>query len=121
MRILQSVNLALRFLLELGALGAVGYWGWETGNGVLRPVLALVAVAAVIVVWALFISPKATFDLARPLQFALELCVWAAAGAALYASGRRGLALAFVVVAVVSGSLNYVWRLDWPNGQRLAL
>jgi hypothetical protein len=108
-RILEHANLALRFLLELGALAAVGYWGWTTGDGAMRPVLALGGMAAVAVVWALFISPKATIELARPLRFVIELGVWTAASAALWAAGRQGLAVAFIAVAVVSGSLNYIW------------
>jgi Protein of unknown function (DUF2568) len=107
---LRNTNLALRFLLELSALAAVGYWGWTTGDGVLRPVLALAAVSAVAVVWGFFISPKATIELPGPLRLALELVVWVAAGAALYATGHTSLALVFVGVAVVSGFLNYAWR-----------
>jgi hypothetical protein len=106
---MKEANLVLRFLLELGALAAVGYWGWRAGEGALAPVLAVAAVAAVAVVWGLFLSPKATFELARPLRFAIELAVWTAAGAALYATGQERLAVAFVVVAVVSGALNYAW------------
>ncbi len=109
MKILENANLVLRFLLELAALAAVGYWGWTTGAGVMRPVLAVGSVATVVVVWTLFIRPDPTIELARPLRFVLELGVWAAAGAALYAAGHARLALAFVAVAVVSGSLNYAW------------
>lgn len=32
MEALESANLALRFLLELGVLVAVGYWGFRTGQ-----------------------------------------------------------------------------------------
>ena len=49
---MRAANLGLRFLLELGALAAVGYWGWETGDGLLGWVLAIGAIAAVIAVWA---------------------------------------------------------------------
>ena len=33
MEIIKSVNLAVRFLLELGALVAMSYWGFQTGSG----------------------------------------------------------------------------------------
>jgi hypothetical protein len=33
MLIVQSLNLAVRFLLEICALTALGYWGFKTGNG----------------------------------------------------------------------------------------
>ena len=59
---MRAANLGLRFLLELGALAAVGYWGWETGDGLLGWVLAIGAIAAVIAVWALFVSPKHTVE-----------------------------------------------------------
>ena len=32
LELIKSVNLALRFLLELCALGALGYWGFKTGS-----------------------------------------------------------------------------------------
>ncbi len=34
------LNLALRFLLELSALFAMGYWGWSAAQGIFRFVLA---------------------------------------------------------------------------------
>ena len=109
MKILAGANLGLRFLLELGALAAVGYWGWTTGDAAARWALAAGSVAAVGLVWGLFVSPKATIEVARPLQFAVELAVWTAAGAALHAAGNTRLALAFVGASVVSGALNYAW------------
>jgi hypothetical protein len=32
MELIKGANLALRFLLELCALGALGYWGFKAGN-----------------------------------------------------------------------------------------
>lgn len=110
MSVLENANLALRFLLELSAFAATGSWGWRTGDGGWRWLLAAAAVAAVAAVWGLFVSPKAAIELARPLQFAIELAVWAAAGAALHATGHSRLAVAFVAVAVASGALNYAWE-----------
>jgi hypothetical protein len=110
MAALRNTNLALRFLLELSALAAVAYCGWETGDGALRPILAVVFVAAFAVVWGLFLAPKRRIDLADPARLALEFGMWLAAGAALYATDHAGLAIAFVAVAVVSGALNYAWQ-----------
>jgi hypothetical protein len=107
--VLRGANLGLRFVLELSAIAAVAYWGWTTGDGALAWVLALGAALAVVAVWALFVSPKAKVEVARPAGLAIELAVWLAAGAALYASGHPLLAVAFAVVAVASGSLNYAW------------
>jgi hypothetical protein len=72
-------------------------------------VLAIAAVSAVIVVWALFISPQPTIELPDVLRLVLELAVWSAAGATLYASAGAALGIAFLGVAVLSGALNYGW------------
>ena len=103
---LKGANLALRFALELAALGAVGWWGWDAGG----PLLALAALAAVVVVWGAFVAPKRRFDLSAPIRLAIELVVWLAAGAGLYGVGHTALAVAFVVLAVVSGALNHLWQ-----------
>lgn len=74
----------------------------------MRWVLTLGALIAVIAIWVLFVSPNPTVPLARPVRLVIEFVVWVAAGLALYATGSRTLALAFVVVAVISGVANYV-------------
>ena len=57
----------------------------------------------------MFVAPKARVELPRPARFAIELGVWTAAAAGLWSSGHGGLALAFLLVAVASGAVNYVW------------
>ena len=109
MRILEGANLALRFLLELSAIGLVAYWGWDVGSGAWSWVLAVAAALAVIAVWWLFVAPKAAIELARPARFAIELGVWTAAAAALWGTGRPLLGAVFLAVAVASGTLNYIW------------
>jgi Protein of unknown function (DUF2568) len=112
---LRGANLALRFLLELCALAALGYWGWTTGSGVTRWLLAAAAVGAMAVVWGLFLAPKRRIDLAKPLRLAIEFVVFGAASAGLAATGQTALAIAFAIVAVISGTLNYVW--DSPEAR----
>ena len=107
---MKAANLALRFTLELAALAAVGYWGWSAGDGPTRWLLLAGAVGAVAVVWGLFVAPKRRFDLPGPARLAIELAVWLAAGAALIVTDHAVLGVAFVVVAVGSGVLNYLWR-----------
>ena len=38
----NPINLGVRFLLELAALAALGFWGWTQHTGVLRYLLAIV-------------------------------------------------------------------------------
>ena len=107
---MKDANLALRFLIEVAALAIFAYWGWKAGNGAVRWAIAVGAVAAAVVVWALFVSEDPTISIPRSLQFVIELGVWAAAGAALYAAGHARLAMAFLGIAIASGVLNYVWE-----------
>jgi hypothetical protein len=103
MKVLEGANLGLRFLLELSALAATAYWGFETESGVIGWLLAVGAPALVIVVWALFLAPKRTIELAKPIRFVLELMVFGAAALALAAAGQRALAVVFAVVAAIGG------------------
>lgn len=61
----HPLNLALRFLLELIALGAMAYWGWTQNDGVWRwvAVLGLPLIAAV-----LWISFRVPGDMERMVQ-----------------------------------------------------
>jgi hypothetical protein len=107
---LQGANSAVRFVLELSAIAAVAYWGVEAGSGIWGWLLAVGAAALVIAVWALFLSPKATVELAQPLRLGLEFAVFGAAALALAAAGQGALAVVLAVAAAISGTLNYVWN-----------
>jgi hypothetical protein len=48
----HPVNLALRFLLEIAALIALGYWGWKQGTGTMRYVAAVGIPVVAAVLWA---------------------------------------------------------------------
>jgi len=105
----RNLNLALRFALELCALAALAYWGLETGGDATRWLLAILAPATMVVVWALFVSPRATIQLPRPAQLAVEFAVFGAASVGLANAGQLTLGVILAVVALVSGTLNYVW------------
>jgi hypothetical protein len=110
MSVLRGANLAIRFLVvELGALAATAYWGYETGSGILHVLLAIGAPALVVTAWALFVSPKRKYDLAKPTRLAIELVVLGAATAALWDVSDPALAIAYAALAAVSGTLNYLW------------
>jgi hypothetical protein len=80
---MKAANLAVRFFLELAALAALAYWGWGVSW-----VLAILAPAAWIVLWATFGSPKAKVPLSTPGRIAFEAIVFGAAAVALWAAGR---------------------------------
>ena len=106
---MRGANLVLRFILELSALAATTYWGFANASGLTQWVLGRGAPAAVAVVWGLFVSPKAKIEFPHPARFSIELLVFAAAALALAAADQPMLAVILAVLALVSGTLNYLW------------
>ena len=110
MMVIKSANLALRFLLELGILGALGYWGFRTGNGTLMKwVLGLGAPLLAAVVWGTFLSPKATVELPTSPRLLLEVVVFGLAALALYKAGQTNLAATLGLVYVINRILLTIW------------
>ena len=91
----RALTLTLRFVLELCALGALGYWGWQTGNTFpLKVAAGIGASLAAAVVWGLFVSPRASIAVPSPVCLIIEVAVFALAVLALVAAGQPTLALA---------------------------
>lgn len=101
----KGILLVLRFALELGALVALGYWGFETGgSAAVDVVLGVGAPLLAAVIWGLFVSPKAKYG--TPLRQAVfEAAVFGAAVLALFASDHAGLAIAFAGAAFADSVL----------------
>lgn len=53
----NPLNLALRFVLELGGLFAFGYWGWTQHTGALRFLLGIGLPLLAVVIWGTFRVP----------------------------------------------------------------
>jgi hypothetical protein len=107
---IKSANLALRFILELCALGALGYWGYQTGSGLLLKIgLAIGAPLLAAVVWGAFIAPKASVPVPVWLWLALQALIFGLAAVSLVVTGHRTLAVAFVLGVTINGALLYVW------------
>ena len=102
----RTANLGLRFLLELGLLAGVAWWGWHEW-GWWAAVLLPIALA---VVWSSFLSPKARWTIPVRARFALELVVFAAGTAAYLRAGGAGVAVAFAVVAAASELVTWTGR-----------
>lgn len=95
----------IRFVVELFAIFTFAFWGftawpfaWNILAGIAAPLLA-------ILVWALFVSPKAVVRVHPFARAAIELVVFAAATVAWWTMGQVWIGLAFALVAIVSGAL----------------
>jgi hypothetical protein len=108
---LRGANLALAFLLELGALVALSYWGFRTGDTALTKWLfGIGAPLLAAVVWGLFVAPKAARRAALPVRLALKALVFGAAALALAAVGRPALGLVLFGAGAVNQALLLRWR-----------
>jgi Protein of unknown function (DUF2568) len=96
-------NDVLRSVLELFAFVSLGLWGflawdlpWSIVLGIGAPVLA-------ILLWALFLSPRAVLAIDVYGRSLIELLIMGAAALAWLDLGQPIVAIVFGVVAVVSG------------------
>jgi hypothetical protein len=97
---LRAGNLAVKFALELVAIGSFAYWGATVASGALAILLALVAPVLAIALWGRFAAPRSERKLPLRPRIAFELAVFALAALALLrASWPAAIALATVVVA----------------------
>jgi len=107
---IKNANLAMAFFLELGVLVALGYWGYQTGQGTIAKIgLGIGAPAVAVVVWGLFGAPKAVWHLDGPWRLILEVVFFGSAAVALFAAGQRVLGVAFALVFVLNSVLIYAW------------
>jgi hypothetical protein len=98
--ILRGANLAVKFSLELVALGAFADWGATVSSGMGAVVLALVAPLAAGILWGRFAAPRARHRLPLGLRVPFELAVFALAALVLLtASSAAALVFTSVVVA----------------------
>ncbi|HLX39292.1 MAG TPA: YrdB family protein [Ktedonobacteraceae bacterium] len=108
--VMKNANLALRFLLELCVLFALGYWGFQTGQTmIVRIVLGIGAPVVAIVIWALLGAPKAPWQLKGASRFLLEVVFFGLPAVALFVVGQHILGIAFALVFVLNTILIYMW------------
>ena len=100
-----GVNDVLRFVLELFAIVSLAIWGfvawplpWNIVVGIGAPVVA-------ILVWALFVSPRAVLAVHPFVRAIVELLVYLAATLAWWGLGLAWVGLVFAVIAITVGVL----------------
>ncbi|MFI7613927.1 YrdB family protein [Nonomuraea terrae] len=110
----KNANALLMFLLELGVLASVAYWGFTVSpHWGVKLLAGLGGPALFVAAWALFGAgggANATFPLTGLARAALEI-VWFGGGAlALYASGLVTSAAVFAALFVVNAVLRIFWN-----------
>lgn len=114
------LNLAYRFLLELGILAALAYWGWQLGGRDLAGVgLAALFVAAAATAWGIFAVPddpsrsrRAPVPVPGALRLVLELGLIGLAAYGVWAAGSRAAGETLLTAAGLHYALTWD-RIAW--------
>ena len=118
----HPINLVWRFLLELMALGSMGYWGWTQHDGTSRWLLGIGLPILAAVLWGTFAVPhdpsrsgNAPIPTPGIIRLLLELLIFAAAVIALRWSQQLLLSNVLAAMVVVHYALSYdrilwLWR-----------
>lgn len=108
---IQTMNIGLRFLLEIATLISIGYWGFKVGSGTfLKLLIGFGAPLFIAILWGLFASPKAQYKLHGIQHFAFEFGIFFVGVLALYASGKSKLAIILGVIIVINRILMFIWN-----------
>jgi hypothetical protein len=118
-----AFNLAVRFLLELSALLAMGWWGWRQRGDSWRILVALAIPMVAATLWGVFAVPNdpsrsgsAPVPIPGVLRLVLELAFFASAAWCLYDLGRGRLA-AFLLAIVIIQYAASLDRVRWLVAQ----
>ena len=113
---MKAVNDLVRFLVELGALFAVGWWGFhEHAAWVAKLLFGLGGPFLVAAVWGRWMAPRSPHRAPEGTRAVLEVLIFGLATAALVASGATGAGVVFAVVAGVNAVLDHVLARRAPG------
>ena len=103
-RPLSAVEI-LAFLCEIVAFVVLAVWGFALWDFPWNIVVGIGAPVAAILLWALFVSPRAVFAVHPFVRAIVELLVYASATAALWAMGLTWVGVVYAVVAITVGAI----------------
>ena len=104
---LKTLNLTLRFGLELALLGAIAIYYWRTiPNGSLRTAATIGVPVVVITIWATVVHGA---NVPTPVQLAVQVALFGAGVAAIAALRRPELATTFGITVFLNATLMWAW------------
>ncbi|MCR2813702.1 YrdB family protein [Microbacterium sp. zg.Y1090] len=101
----------LSVVAGLFAFGTLAFWGFIAWDVPWNLVVGIGAPVVAILLWALFVSPRAVLAVHPFVRALVELLVYAAATIAWWALGNVWVGLGFAVVAVTVGVISGRRRL----------
>lgn len=115
----NPINLGLRFVLEVAALLALGYWGSQQSTGIISIVLALGIPIIAAAAWGTFAVPddpsrsgKAPVAVSGVVRLVLEAVLFIAATVMLLDLGNTLPAVILITVVIIHYAVSYD-RIAW--------
>lgn len=102
---LSAVDL-LAFACELFAFFTFAFWGFAGWAVPLNIAFGIGTPVAALLLWALFVSPRAVLNVHPFVRAVIELLIYAGATIAWWSMGQTWVGLVFAVVAVTAGLLS---------------
>ncbi len=115
----NPINLAIRFLLEVSALIAIGFWGWHLSESWYRYVFALGIPLTAAVIWGTFAVPddpsrsgKAPVPVPGIMRLVIEIAIFGFGAWALYDLEYTLLSLILGIAVIIHYIVSYD-RIGW--------
>ncbi|QEA28831.1 DUF2568 domain-containing protein [Microbacterium sp. CBA3102] len=101
-----SVLDIVRAVVLVVAVASLALWGFARWDLPWNIIVGIGAPVIVVVIWALFLSPRAVLRVHPFLRAAVELLIYVGVTIAWWSMGQALIGTAFALVAVVSGVLS---------------
>jgi len=115
----NTINLAVRFFLEMSGLLTLGMWGWEKGDDTLKIIFALAIPIFFAAIWGIFAVPddpsrsgNAPIIVPGLVRLVIELAFFTTVVWALFAMRHSLLGWMFGATVVVHYIVSYE-RISW--------
>ncbi|MFK4759450.1 YrdB family protein [Microbacterium sp. ZW T5_45] len=102
----------VRAIVLVISIGTLALWGFATWDFPWNLVLGIGAPVVVLLVWALFLSPRAVLPLHPFLRAAVELLIYVGVTIAWWLMDQPVVGIAFAIVAVGAGLVSGRRRLS---------
>lgn len=119
----NSLNLALRFILELACLGGIGLASWQLASNSWRWVLVILVPLAAATAWGVFAvlddpsrSGNAPIAVSGWIRLTIELVILGSGVAGYYLVGNLKIAATLTALLIVHYVLSYE-RIVWLLGR----
>jgi hypothetical protein len=111
MQRLKALSNTTRFVLELAALAALGYWGFYIGQGIVPKICMAISVSFLVgLVWAAFVAPQSPTAVSWKGRLLLTLAFFLLAVVGLATTDHATLAGSLGLASILDIVPLAIWR-----------